>query len=49
MPNEEIQNPKSKIQNRRGFFELTTKTLNVGEIARRIVPPECGATVTLDG
>ena len=31
------------------FFELTTETLNVGEIARRIIPPECGATVTLDG
>jgi MoaE-MoaD fusion protein len=31
------------------FTELTTKPLNIGEIARRIVPPECGATVTLDG
>jgi molybdopterin synthase catalytic subunit len=31
------------------FFELTTKPLNAGEIARRIVLPECGATVTLDG
>jgi molybdopterin synthase catalytic subunit len=31
------------------FCELTTKPLNVGEIARRIVLPECGATVTLDG
>jgi len=29
--------------------ELTTEPLNVGEIARRIVPEECGATVTLDG
>lgn len=31
------------------FCELTTKPLNIGEIARRAVPPECGATVTLDG
>jgi molybdopterin synthase catalytic subunit len=44
-----IQNPKSKIQNPKGFFELTDKPLNIGEIARRIIPPECGATVTLDG
>jgi len=31
------------------FYELTTEPLNVVEIARRIVLPECGATVTLDG
>jgi molybdopterin synthase catalytic subunit len=31
------------------FFELTTETIDVGEAARRVVPPECGATVTLDG
>lgn len=31
------------------FFELTTEPLDIGEIARRVVPPECGATVTLDG
>lgn len=31
------------------FFELTTSPLDVGSIARRVVPPECGATVTLDG
>ena len=31
------------------FFELTTEPLDVGAIARRIVLPECGATVTLDG
>jgi molybdopterin synthase catalytic subunit len=31
------------------FYELTTSSLNVGEIARRIVPPSCGAIVTLDG
>jgi molybdopterin synthase catalytic subunit len=31
------------------IFELTDTRLDVGEIARRVVPPECGATVTLDG
>jgi MoaE-MoaD fusion protein len=31
------------------FFELTTGPIDVGEVARRVVPPECGATVTLDG
>src|SRR5580765_7736437 len=30
------------------FFELTTNPIDVGMIARRIVLPECGATVTLD-
>lgn len=31
------------------FFELTTDPIDVGAIARRVVFPECGATVTLDG
>ena len=31
------------------FFELTTQPVDVGLIARRVVLPECGATVTLDG
>ena len=31
------------------FFELTTETVDVGEVARRVVLPVCGATVTLDG
>jgi len=31
------------------FFELTNETIDVGAVARRVVPPECGATVTLDG
>ena len=31
------------------FFELTTEALDVGQVARRVVPRECGATVTLDG
>ena len=33
----------------RDFFELTTAAIDVGAIARRVVLPECGATVTLDG
>lgn len=31
------------------FFELTTEPIDVGAVARRVVRPECGATVTLDG
>lgn len=31
------------------FCELTTEPINIETIARRVVPPECGATVTLDG
>jgi molybdopterin synthase catalytic subunit len=31
------------------FFELTTEPIDVGLVARRVVLPECGATVTLDG
>lgn len=31
------------------FFELTTEPIDVGEVARRVVLPQCGATVTLDG
>ena len=31
------------------FFELTTDSIDITSVARRIVPPECGATVTLDG
>jgi molybdopterin synthase catalytic subunit len=31
------------------FFELTTEPIDVGAVARRVVLPECGATVTLDG
>jgi molybdopterin synthase catalytic subunit len=31
------------------FFELTTDPVSVESVARRIVLPECGATVTLDG
>lgn len=31
------------------FFELTTEPIDVGAVARRVVLPKCGATVTLDG
>ena len=31
------------------FFELTKDVIDVGQVARRVVPRECGATVTLDG
>ncbi len=31
------------------FFELTIEPIDTGATARRVVPPECGATVTLDG
>lgn len=40
---------KPEAQTIRDFFELTTATIDVGEVARRVVLPECGATVTLDG
>jgi molybdopterin synthase catalytic subunit len=36
-------------QNRHDFFELTTEVIDVGAVARRVVLPQCGATVTLDG
>ena len=35
--------------NKRDFFEVTTNPIDVGSVARRVVVPECGATVTLDG
>ncbi len=39
--------PKSISE--RDFFEITTEEIDVGAIARRVVLPECGATVSLDG
>jgi molybdopterin converting factor subunit 1 len=39
----------SASRSERDFFELTTDEIDVGAVARRVVPPECGATVTLDG
>ncbi len=31
------------------FCELTTDPIDITAVARRVVPPDCGATVTLDG
>lgn len=31
------------------FIELTTNPVDISSVARRVVPPDCGATVTLDG
>lgn len=31
------------------FFEITSDPIEISNVARRVVPPECGATVTLDG
>ena len=31
------------------FVELTTLPIDITDVARRVVPPECGSTVTLDG
>ena len=42
-------NATESRENVHDFFELTTEPLDVGAIARRVVLPECGATVTLDG
>ena len=44
-----ILNSKFEIQNSRDFVEVTNKPLDVGAIARHVVPVNCGATVTLDG
>jgi len=41
---DELNQPKSH-----DFFQLTPEPLDVGDIARRVVLPHCGATVTLDG
>ncbi|HEX8267551.1 MAG TPA: molybdopterin converting factor subunit 1 [Pyrinomonadaceae bacterium] len=44
------ESPKSdEIRTETGFFKLTFEPLNVGEISRQVVPPTCGAIVTLDG
>ena len=49
MSDEQIQIPDSKFQNRNDFYEISQEPLDVGVIARRVVPENCGATVTLDG
>lgn len=40
---------ETKATGAQDFFELTTERIDVGAVARRIVPNACGATVTLDG
>lgn len=40
---------KTTIDVQTDFYELTTDALDVGAIARRVVPEQCGAIVTLDG
>ena len=44
-----MTNAKSTTVETSDFCELAHGPLDVGEIARRVVPAECGATVTLDG
>lgn len=36
-------------EKRTDFVEITTEPLDIGAIARRVVPANCGAIVTLDG
>lgn len=31
------------------FYELTTARIDIASVSRRVVPADCGATVTLDG
>jgi molybdopterin synthase catalytic subunit len=40
---------EARDKNAQDFFELTTEPIDVGRVARRIVPTRAGATVTLDG
>jgi molybdopterin synthase catalytic subunit len=40
---------RGRLDASKDFFELTTEPIDVGAVARKIVLPECGATVTLDG
>jgi molybdopterin converting factor subunit 1 len=43
------ENERKAIKADNDFFELTTGPIDIGVVSRRVVPPECGATVTLDG
>lgn len=45
----EVEAKEPEAEAAKDFFELTTDPISVGAVARRIVPPQCGATVTLDG
>src|SRR4051794_40583403 len=44
-----IQNPKSKIQNALGPFEITTEPLSVDDLVARVQTPADGAVVTFVG
>lgn len=42
--------PRFRVDNlSMDFYELTTEAIDITSVARRVVRPECGATVTLDG
>jgi molybdopterin synthase catalytic subunit len=45
----EVARTSARESRSHDFFELTTDVIDVGATARRVVLPECGATVTLDG
>ena len=45
----DLQQASARESQSHDFFELTTESINVGSVARRVILPECGATVTLDG
>ena len=42
----ELKDPRAATKD---FFEITREPIDVGAVARRVVLPECGATVSLDG
>ncbi len=44
-----VSGGSATLRSVKDFFELTTEPIDVGAIARRVVLPQCGATVTLDG
>ncbi len=39
----------TSVEGSRDFFVITRDPIDVGAVARRVVLPECGATVSLDG
>ena len=43
-----MPNPAINLQPT-NFAEFTSSVIDINSVARRVVPPECGATVTLDG
>jgi len=46
---DQVQNAACDYRCPLDFFELTKAPVDVGAVARRVIPRECGATVTLDG